>query len=254
MPLEEPKPKYRQVADLLRDAINRGEHAPGELLPSQPQLAERFEISQTLVSKAVGVLAHEGLVRTTPSGSRVRAIPMMPRYAVTRSSNLNREAGGAREAFDAEVRRLGLTPRVELVQRGQVSAPQEAATALDIDEGTAVAIRKRRMFVDDHPVLLATSYVPWTFAEGTAILDEDTGPRGIYSRLAEAGHAPDRFTESVRLRTPSPEEARFLDLSEEQKVYIAPRIAWDVQGTAVEVNFQVLPPYQWELHYEWPAN
>lgn len=253
MGLEEPKSKYMQAAELLREEINRGEYERGSLLPSQQQLAERFEISQTLVSKAVRVLAREGLVRTASGGSRVRPLAKMPRYALARSMAASREAGGARGAFDAEVRRFGLTPRVDLVQTGQVQAPAEAAEALGLDEGAAVAIRQRHMFADNHPVLLATSYVPWEFAEGTAILQEDTGPGGIYSRLAEAGHGPARFTESIKLRTPAPHEAKFLDLDEEQQVFVAPRIAWDADGKPVEVNIQIIPPHQWELHYEWPA-
>lgn len=253
MQLEEPKPKYRQVADLLRDAINRGEYAPGAMLPSQPRLAEQFGISQTLVSKAIGVLAQEGLVRTTSAGTTIRPLPMMPRYAVTRSSTASRESGGARGAFDAEVRRLGFTPSVVLVQVGQVAAPADAVEYLGIDEGEPVAIRQRRMFADSHPVMVSTSYIPWSFAEGTAILEEDTGPGGTYSRLAESGHAPAMFTESVRLRTPTPAEAHALDLSEGQQVFVCPRVARDSDGVAVEVNFQILPPHQWELHYEWPA-
>lgn len=253
MALETPKPRYRQVADLLREAIRQGDYAPGSALPSQPELAERFDIAQTSVSKAIGILRREGLVRTTNAGSVVRDIPTIPRYAVSRYTAEARESGTSRGAFDAELRGLGLEPRTDLVAWGRSEAPETAAAALKITVGTAVALRKRHMFADDHPVQIATSFIPWNLAEGTAIAEQDTGPGGTYSRLAEIGRGPVRFTESLRVRIPEPDEAVFLRMSEEQQVYEVLHTALDAQGEPVEICIHVMPVHQWELHYEWPA-
>jgi GntR family transcriptional regulator len=51
---------------------------------------------------------------------------------------------------------------------------------------------------------LATSYVPWSLAEGTQMIERDSGPGGIYSRLADVGHGPVRFTEEVATRMSTP--------------------------------------------------
>jgi hypothetical protein len=37
---------------------------------------------------------------------------------------------------------------------------------------------------------LATSYIPWSLAEGTQMAEPDSGPGGSYSRLADIGHGP----------------------------------------------------------------
>ena len=66
-------------------------------------------------------------------------------------------------------------------------------------------IRRRRMYANDEPMQLATSYVPWSLAEGTQMTERDSGPGGIYSRLAEIDHGPVRFTEDVSTRIPTPE-------------------------------------------------
>ena len=68
------------------------------------------------------------------------------------------------------------------------------------------------MYANDEPMQLATSYVPWSLAEGTQMTERDSGPGGIYSRLAEIGHGPVRFTEDVSTRTPTPEESDVLRL------------------------------------------
>jgi UTRA domain len=63
------------------------------------------------------------------------------------------------------------------------------------------------MYAGGQPMQLATSYVPWSLAEGTQMVERDSGPGGIYSRLADVGHGPVRFTEEVATRMPTPEEA-----------------------------------------------
>ena len=73
-------------------------------------------------------------------------------------------------------------------------------------------IRRRRMYASDEPMQLATSYIPWLLAEGTQMAEPDSGPGGIYSRLADIGHGPVRFTEDVSTRLATPEESSFLRL------------------------------------------
>lgn len=253
--IDTPRSRYQQVADLLREAIQQGEYAPGSALPSQPKLADEYGINQTSVGKAIGLLRREGLVRVAKGkGAYVREIPPINRYAVKRYAKAKRESGAARGAFDAEMAQKGHESRTELVQWGEVTAPAEAASALDLSTGDRVAIRKRHMYADDTPVQVATSYVPWELAEGTAILERDTGNGGTYSRLAEVGHAVDHFTEAIRSRMPSPEEAAFLQLDEDQPVFDVLHTAWDGEERPVEICIHVMPTAQWVLHYEWPAS
>ena len=58
------------------------------------------------------------------------------------------------------------------------------------------------LFLDDKPVLLATSYLPASVVAGSAITREDTGPGGTYARLAELGYKPVHFREEIRSRMP----------------------------------------------------
>lgn len=255
MSLEAPRHRYQQVADHIRAAISSGEYEPGSKLPSQPKLAEQFGITQKTAGAAIAVLRREGLVRVVDNvGAFVREVPPIPRFATKRYTKTSRESGNARGAFDSEMRDRGHETKTEIVQLGQVPAPKEAAEALGLDEGAPVAIRKRHMFADEIPVQVATSYIPWALAEGTAILEEDTGKGGTYSRLAEKGYGPKRFTEAIKIRTASPEEAKSLKVDAEQQVFAILHTAWDEKDQPVEICIHVMPTFQWELHYEWPAD
>ena len=108
------------------------------------------------------------------------------------------------------------------------------------------------MYANDIPLQLAVSYLPLDIANGTALTEADTGPGGTYSRLADLGHAPATLTESVRVRPPDDDEALFLRMEAEQRVFAVRRTARTAAGRAVEVTDIVLPAHQWELVYEWP--
>ena len=150
-----------------------------------------------------------------------------------------------------ELRRLGLTPRSD-VEVAQVPAPAAWPTA-GVEEGAPVLARQRRMYANDTPVQLAMSYLRWTSPQSTALASTDPGPRGIYSRLADLGHAPDTYTETARVRPPDDDEAQFLRMDPDQRVVTIQRTTRTAAGRIVEVNQITLPAHQWELVYEWSA-
>jgi len=247
-------PRYREVADTLRERIVNGTYERGEAIPPQTKLAAEFSVSQPVVNRAIVLLRSEGLVRIE-RGSRTVVHEIMPilRNANRRYAKGARERDGNRGAFDTEVRRLGHTPRAEIVQTGPVTPPREVAELLGFEQDEVAAIRARHMYADDIPVQIATSYVPWSIAAGTAITQPDTGPGGLYSRLEELGHRITRFTERIRTRLPSSEESTVLRISEDQAVYAVEHLAF-AGDRVVEVAIHVMPTSQWTLEYDWAAD
>jgi GntR family transcriptional regulator len=144
-----------------------------------------------------------------------------------------------------------MAPRTEVdVTTGP--APANVAAALGLADGEQAVIRARRMYADDEPVQLATSYIPASIAAGTRIAEPDSGPGGIISRLAELGYAQTRITETVRWRPPEDHETAFLRLEQGQAVAEIWHTGWTAAGRAVEVCVHVVPAHLWVMTYEWP--
>jgi GntR family transcriptional regulator len=244
---------YRQIADDLRESIRDGTYPEGSALPSESALAETYGVTRMTARQAVDVLKAEGLVRSEHGrGVFVRRRPVVIRSARNRFTKQFRETG--KGAYDAEMKALGRTARTELVELGAVAAPAEVAERLRLDPGDQALIRRRRMYADDEPMQLATSYVPWSLAEGTQMTTEDTGPGGLYSRLADVGHRPVRFTEEVAIRMASEDESRFLNLPAPEPVFYLVRTAYDDSERPVEICEHIMPGDRWELTYEWAAD
>ncbi|MEV0282474.1 GntR family transcriptional regulator [Streptomyces sp. NPDC050610] len=63
-PMHDQRPPYQQAADAIRDDITAGRLKPGERLPSNRELEERFGVANMTARSALRVLRDEGLIYT----------------------------------------------------------------------------------------------------------------------------------------------------------------------------------------------
>ena len=132
-------PLYRQIKELLVQSLDRGEWKPGELIPSEIDLAARFQVSQGTVRKAVDELAAEHLLlRRQGKGTFVATHhEARVRYRFLRlAADDEAQAGSGRaESRILECRRL--------------RAPAEIARGLELRAGEAVIMIRRLLCMDD---------------------------------------------------------------------------------------------------------
>jgi DNA-binding GntR family transcriptional regulator len=62
--LDETRPKWRQVADIIRARISDGTYPPGSRVPSVVQLTAEFGIAAVTAQKVMRALRDEGVIRT----------------------------------------------------------------------------------------------------------------------------------------------------------------------------------------------
>ena len=246
-PVPPEPPIYRRIADGLRARIHAGELRDGDRLPGENALMAEYAIARATARQALAVLINEGLaVPKRGSGVYVRQFKPIRRHG---SRRLSREQWGqGRAIWDADARGRPFTvDRVEVVLE---RAAEDVARVLESEQ---VWVRRRRYLVDARPVQLATSYFPAHLVESTAITLTDTGPGGVYARLAEVGAAPAHFTEEVRARMPNPRESNLLDLPGGTPVIVIARTAYASGGRPVELNEMILDSAAYVLQYDFDA-
>lgn len=251
-PTEDPKKrsKYRPIADALRDAIQRGEYAPGDRIPGENALMAKYGVTRPTARLALDVLKNEGLVAARKgSGTVVRDFKPLRRHGIQRLAE--EQWGSGRSIWDADTDGRSLDVDNIRVQEG--TAPAHVAHVLGLGPDEPVIVRSRRFVLDGKPVLAATSYLPAGIAAGTPIADPNPGDGGIYKRLAELGFAPTRFVEEIRSRMPLPDEVEDLDLPVGTPVFLLCRVAFAADRVPVEVNEMVLDAMAYVLNYEFDA-
>jgi GntR family transcriptional regulator len=156
--IEQPHPRYEQIADQLRAAVERGDYAPGSRLESESELAGRYGVDRRVINRALLRLRAEGVVRVERGrGTFVRGLPVLRREAIERQRI--RERGDARGAFGAELEAQGRSHQ-EHTEIAEAPPPDDIASLLGIKSGTAALFRRRRMSADNVPVQLSTSWFP----------------------------------------------------------------------------------------------
>jgi len=68
-------PSYRRVAQVLEQAILRGELSPGDLLPTEHQLAEQLGVHRSTVREGIRVLENAGLIRRAGGKRLIVSLP-----------------------------------------------------------------------------------------------------------------------------------------------------------------------------------
>lgn len=134
------RPLYEQIRILLTQSLVAGEWKPGEVIPSELELAARFRVSQGTVRKAIDLLASEHiLVRRQGKGTFV-ASHSEPAYQY-RFLRVMPDSG---EKLHPQNRFLEL-------KRGKASA--DIAAALRVKPGTPVLGIQRVLHFLDRPLI-----------------------------------------------------------------------------------------------------
>lgn len=241
---------YEAIADEIRSKIASGEYPPGHRVPGEKDIIEAYGVGRETAYRALQLLRDEGLTESRQGApTRVRIFKPVRRDALKR---LSADIWGVGTSmWDVDVR--DEQPEVIDPQVERLEANAKVAAALGIRRGEPVVRRSRRYALQGKPVLRAISYIPADLADGTLITEMNTGPGGIYARLADAGHAPVVFREEVRTRMPSTEEKVLLKLDRGTPVLSVIRTAKDEFGRIVEVNDMLLDGASYILDYEFPA-
>jgi GntR family transcriptional regulator len=130
-------PLYQQIKGLLLNSLQAAEWKPGEVIPSEFELAARFKVSQGTVRKAIDELAQENhLVRRQGKGTFVAThAEERTQYRFLR---LMPDDGG-----DGRLQR-------RLLECRRMRAPAEVARSLELKGGEA-AVQIRRLLLAGRP-------------------------------------------------------------------------------------------------------
>lgn len=229
---------YRELAAILREAIQRGEYPPDSTLPKQDEIAKAHDVNVNTVRKAVGVLEAEGLV--TPvrrRGTIVRPRPPMRRLGIERYAKSKWKYGLVAFAADREASGQTWQRDDQTNQVRQVEADDEVSAALDLSAGAPVYERARLVKQEGTPTHTLTSYYRPEHVEGTPLVDSKPGtatPGGGFAVLTLQGLEPDHMTETFSARMPTPDEAEELDMPAGEPVMILHRTTYTADDTVIE--------------------
>jgi GntR family transcriptional regulator len=217
-------PLYQQIQGLLTRSLTQAEWKPGEALPSEPELAQRFHVSQGTVRKALDAMAAEGLlVRRQGKGTFVAThAEAQVQYRFLR---LMPDAG-PREAMQRR-----------FLDLKRQRAPADVARALGLATGEAVFELRRLLLSGQRPVVLDDLWLPARLFKGLSAerLHAWRGPMyGMFE--TEFGVRMIRAEEKIRAVAARGEDAALLEVPEGTPLLLVERLAMTYDARPVELR------------------
>ncbi|WP_027717948.1 GntR family transcriptional regulator [Desulfovirgula thermocuniculi] len=193
-------PPYYQLAQILERQIRSGVYRPGDPLPSEAELSERYGLSRMTVRRSLSQLARAGLIRTERGKGTFVSRPQLDRAVFVM------------EEFHKEMAARGLAPGARLLEARLVPAPEKAAARLQLPVGTRVLYIRRLLLASGEPVAYDRKYL--RYDRGKPILENELQYQAfpeIVEKHAAALPMSSRMV--LRVTVLGEEEARILNVA-----------------------------------------
>ena len=162
-----PTPLYHQLERILRGDIESGVYRAGDLLPSESEICERYDVSRSVVRQTLANLAHAGVVHTERGrGSFVAERKFHERF-------VQRATG-----FYDDLSRMGFALRTRVVRQEVCEVPLQVREFLESETGIRI---DRVRSVEGRVLAYVTTYVSPQRCPG--LEHQDLNDRSLYEHL-----------------------------------------------------------------------
>lgn len=163
------QPLYHQILIMLKQQIESGVLKPGDQLPSEAHLCEKYGVSRTTVRQAFEHLVEQNLIiRRRGKGSFVADRKMQRSLSHLYS-------------FTQDMKGMSLNPSSRVIESRIISSSDEISRLLEIPPDSEVFKLTRVRYANGEAVLLENTLIPYYLCKG--IEETDFSASSLYAVL-----------------------------------------------------------------------
>lgn len=229
-------PLYYQLKEKLKKKILKGEFKEGDLLPSEREFSELYDISSTTIRRALNDLVHENfLERKAGKGTFVR------RGKVKR--DLRKVLG-----FTQNMKEMGLVPSTKVLSKKVASANAFAMERMGLKKGDKIVKLERLRLANDVPMMLETRYIRTDLCPG---IQEEELSSSLWKVFESVyGCKPFRHSQNLRIAEISEDSASLLGLEGQALVFLIKGTTYLEDGQAIECEESLYRSDKYDLAFE----
>lgn len=212
---------WTAIRDTIDEDIARGHYRPGDRLPTEAQLSERFGVNRHTVRRALSALAEAGRVHSR-RGAGVFVALRPTDYPI-----------GRRVRFHQNLADSGHVPGKQVLHLATRAADPREAAELGLEPGTEVSVYEGLSFSDGQPIGLFRSVFP--AARFPHLLDELRKSSSVTAAFAAHGLTDyTRAATRITAKLASPTQAHHLQIQPGAPILRAVSLNVDSDGVPVE--------------------
>lgn len=216
-----PVPIYHQLEEAIKQQIENGHLKEEELIPSEREFAERFQISRMTVRQAINNLVADGYLNRKKG-----------RGTFVSKKKVEQELQGM-TSFTEDMLSRGMNPSSKLLSFKIIGADKKTALDLKIAENEPIYKIKRIRLADGAPMALETAYIPVNLIPG---LSEENSNLSLYQYIEEhLALTISEATQEIEAAIADIEIAEPLGIDEGEPILFIVRIAYLQDGTPFEL-------------------
>lgn len=234
-----PTPLYHQLKQIVRAEIERGQYQPGDRLPSEPELIQRYGVSRITVRQAFDELEAEGLVVRRHGKGTYVAEKRIEQDLVRLTD------------FVEDMELAGLAPSSQVLTFTREPATHVVAEALALSAGEEVVRVDRLRLANTRPIAYDATWLPLRF--GLLLSAEMLTHETIYHILETCYSIPvEAGIFHITAATATPVQARLLEVAPGAALLLIQRISYTTGEIPVYVQERYYLPdrvsYRVTLH------
>jgi GntR family transcriptional regulator len=191
------------------------------MIPTEPELMERYQVSRTTVRQTLDKLANVNLIRRQQGRGTFVAHPTVEQALVRIVS------------FTDDMEGRGIEPGTVVLASSLVPAPEDIAERLEIGPQDELAYLKRLRLADGEPMSVEESHLVHRFCPG--ILGGDFASSSLRQALAERhGIQWSRAKQTIRAIAAPSDLAQTLSIEPEAPILYVERVSYSRENLPVE--------------------
>lgn len=207
-------PIYYQLAKVIERDIYDGKLRPGETLPPEHEIAEKYEISRMTVRRAISELITAGLVYAQKGRGTFVAKPRLDNAVFELND------------FYAEIKQRGMKPNTKLLSVKIVRATNLLANKLAVPVNTNCLHLRLLLTADEEPLVYESKYIVYT--KQSPILEAELNDPSLSNLAAAHGeHVPAISKRILHASIVTEEEAEVLGVGLNTPVFVVEQTVYD---------------------------
>ncbi|MEH7381161.1 GntR family transcriptional regulator [Bacillus sp. JJ1533] len=167
-----PVPIYFQIEQGIREKIEKKELKPGDMIPSEREYAEKFQISRMTVRQAINNLVNEGYLERVRGKGTFVAVKKIEKNTQKLTS------------FSEDMLSRGLKPATKVLSFKIIEADSLIASRLKVEIGAEVYKIERLRLADQQPMAFEVFYMSQDLVPG---LTWEVAEHSIFGYAEEIG-------------------------------------------------------------------
>lgn len=214
-------PLYIQLHNIFHEQIKNGVLLPGDQLPSERELSERFKMSRMTVRQALNQLVTKGLLSRIQGKGTFVAQPKITQMLWKLTS------------FTEDMISRNLKPGSKVIEKETIYADRKLAEVFDLDPLDLRLVKFRRLrTADGEPIAIETTHLD--YHKFSDILEKDLSG-SLYELLRNDYNISfGKASQSIEAGEARPLEARLLQIHEKSPMLIIERVSYNHQDEVIE--------------------